>query len=975
MPQVGIYGKLTIEQQSAINQMLAGLRSVTNQMSKTMSGVGQKVEQSLTKPLEKSHVAASKTYGYLKDVGRIVQGIFVSQVLYRGILQPIQSAVRELKDFMIQMEQTELAFKYLVGGSEAASAFVDAMEDFAAVTPFVMEDTTRLARYLLGVGFAAEDVIPMLTKVTDAMAILGTDPERLTNLVQALGKIKALGRATAREILSISRAGIPVFQILQEELGLTPEQIRNIGRMDIAGQTVIDAILNGIQRRFAGGAEDLSRTVGGLLSTIQDDLSLMAKDLFQGLYDNVQKYLGGVVDRLERLRQAMREGGVGALFRALFSPAMVESIKRFFGYMVGLGQAIRALVSSMMPLITEYRQLFFIVADALLPVITLFIKALATLIGLITQSTMGAKILVGALMGLAIAFRILHIAVNPVSGILSAIIGILAVVGLTSDWSTKKLGAFGTAVNKAMGIYSSQFLNVVGRAKKVGEEGAEGIGAVQTEFEDLENAIDSTNEKFKKFIAAFDEVYAIPEKEGPLSLEVNMGDLGDLGAILDMEELPEAPRMGKEAILSSLGNIIKGIYTEMGRMLWGLYSDIYKIITEQFIKLQTIIWKALGGFIGWLVKSIMGLGNALWTTISGLGSILIDAWVRLWTDVIIPAWQGFWEWLINTVIVGFLGQLGETISGLWDVITGETDFATWWEETKQGWIDWWNGVAGGFAEWVNSVSESIGIWYETTFQNLSSWWDRTKKSFATWWFETKMGFSTWWYETSHSISEWYTETIGKLTDWKNEAISQVGEFGRKWTIELGLWLRNSYPKVAEWILNTYESIGQWSKDTVGLVGDWGVDFLGAIGNVFGQIPGALLNIWDILMKIAKNMIDGVKSIFKSFIPEISWSGISFPETPLPTMKPIQPPKLASGGIVGRDQLIRVGEGNTPEMIQPLNEQTLRPFAQMIGGFISNIGTKESDSDYVLVKASKQDLTQLYRSLYVIKRKEEIRGLT
>jgi len=35
----------------------------------------------------------------------------------------------------------------------------------------------------------------------------------------------------------------------------------------------------------------------------------------------------------------------------------------------------------------------------------------------------------------------------------------------------------------------------------------------------------------------------------------------------------------------------------------------------------------------------------------------------------------------------------------------------------------------------------------------------------------------------------------------------------------------------------------------------------------------------------------------------------------------------------------------------------------------------TDSDYVMVRALKQDLTNLYRSLFTIKRKETIRGLS
>jgi len=83
--------------------------------------------------------------------------------------------------------------------------------------------------------------------------------------------------------------------------------------------------------------------------------------------------------------------------------------------------------------------------------------------------------------------------------------------------------------------------------------------------------------------------------------------------------------------------------------------------------------------------------------------------------------------------------------------------------------------------------------------------------------------------------------------------------------------------------------------------------------------------------------------------------------------------MATGGIVNRDQVVRVGE--VPEVIQPLTERAVKPLANMLAEAMNINNRAAGDSDYVMVKVSKQDLTNLYRNLFVIKRKETIRGLS
>ncbi|MDD5098612.1 MAG: hypothetical protein PHD31_02785, partial [Candidatus Pacebacteria bacterium] len=349
-----------------------------------------------------------------------------------------------------------------------------------------------------------------------------------------------------------------------------------------------------------------------------------------------------------------------------------------------------------------------------------------------------------------------------------------------------------------------------------------------------------------------------------------------------------------------------------------------------------------------------------------------------------------------------------------------TDIGTIWEGSLSDLGDIWtpalDEIGSVWTDWFNTSGKPIWEGYGTDIGDIwGTALDGIVSDFTTW--KEEEGLKIW-SDYGLDINEIWGESLGEISTIISGAKEDIGD---EFSELLGLLVeeteiqtksiedsataittavQNTEEPIATSMANNKTAIVTSMEDAVEPVKDAGEDAAKGynyewntiidteLKTTFEKIQNILLaqkdGIVNAAREIAKAAVKAMELIFNNFNPSITVDvNYNIPKLNLPSgyttpseqYKPPQPPKLAAGGIVGRDQLIRVGEGNTPEMIQPLNEQTLRPFAQMIGGFISNIGTKESDSDYVLVKASKQDLTQLYRSLYVIKKKEEIRGLT
>ncbi len=193
-------------------------------------------------------------------------GVGAAGAVTAGIAKPLSLAG--------DMEQSKIAFETMLGSAEKANAFLRDMQKFAATTPFEFPELQENAKLMLAFGFNTQKVMPMLKTVGDTAAGLGAGSEGINRMVRALGQMQAKGRAQTEELMQLQELGVPVNEILQQELGMTAEQIANIGKEGVASSKVIDAVLRGMDKRFGGLMDKQSRSLKGLWSTIKDTFNM-----------------------------------------------------------------------------------------------------------------------------------------------------------------------------------------------------------------------------------------------------------------------------------------------------------------------------------------------------------------------------------------------------------------------------------------------------------------------------------------------------------------------------------------------------------------------------------------------------------------------------------------------------------------------------------------------------------------------------
>ena len=138
------FADLTARLNLNIQNFASNLQSASGMMNKFASNMSGTINDGMTEPAKKAGFA-------FKDVGRIVQGILISQAFYTG-LRSIKEATSATWDFASSLEYAQIAYSNLFGDTKLATEFINVLKDFAAVTPFGFTEAEKAAKRLLAYG-------------------------------------------------------------------------------------------------------------------------------------------------------------------------------------------------------------------------------------------------------------------------------------------------------------------------------------------------------------------------------------------------------------------------------------------------------------------------------------------------------------------------------------------------------------------------------------------------------------------------------------------------------------------------------------------------------------------------------------------------------------------------------------------------------------------------------------------------------
>lgn len=195
-----------------------------------------------------------------------------------------------------EAETTATSFEVLLGSAGQAQAMLNELNDFAASTPFQFEEINSSAKQLIAFGEQAGNVTGVLTSLGDVSAGLNIP---LGELTEIYGKARTQGRLFMEDINQLAGRGIPIHQELAKQFGVTGEEVRELvssGQVNFGHLQQAMQDLTGEGGQFAGLMEKQSQTLAGQWSTMQDNISIVLRDIGTAMSEtfDFKEIIGGV---------------------------------------------------------------------------------------------------------------------------------------------------------------------------------------------------------------------------------------------------------------------------------------------------------------------------------------------------------------------------------------------------------------------------------------------------------------------------------------------------------------------------------------------------------------------------------------------------------------------------------------------------------------------------------------------------------
>jgi tape measure domain-containing protein len=190
-----------------------------------------------------------------------------------------------------RLESAGIAFETMLGSAEKAQAFLSDMQDFAAKTPFEFPELVDASKRMLAFGFSAESIRPTLTAVGNAAAAMGSGAEGINRITTALGQMQAKGKLQAEEMLQLTEAGIPAWDMLAKKLGTDVAGAMDaVTKRTVDAQTFMEAFMEGTAARFGDMMSAQSHTFAGAMSTVRDTIGQLVGGAFQPFFVQISSF-------------------------------------------------------------------------------------------------------------------------------------------------------------------------------------------------------------------------------------------------------------------------------------------------------------------------------------------------------------------------------------------------------------------------------------------------------------------------------------------------------------------------------------------------------------------------------------------------------------------------------------------------------------------------------------------------------------
>ncbi len=732
-------------------------------------------------------------------------------------------AAQSLIEPNAELEQTTIAFTQMLGSGEKARAFLNDLQTFANSSPFEFNDLTAASKHLLAFGFAAKDVIPIMTSVGDATSALGAGQDGIDRVTTALGQMRAAGKLNAQDMMQLTSVGIPAWQILADQMHLTVAQVQQLSQAGkISSEEVIPKLIAGMEKAYGGQMASQAKTFNGIVSNLQDVWSTLTRTLTKPIFDVAKQGLQQVAQVMEspafanfvRMLGEKIAGAVTSLASFINTnlkpPALwlIDFFQKFntqilndepIGLLIGslrnlaaaIGGAVMPPLQTLGNFLNENLQPHALsTQDAINGiegaisntgvVLDDFSAGIRNLTSFFQSNSIQAQIVKDLMLGIGVAIAAVQIG-EFVAGIPALVAGFLTWAG--AAWTA----AAGTiaATWPILAIIAVIALLV-----------AAIVLAVQ-HWSDITGFLSGVWSAFCNWF---------------------MGLLGGIGAWFT------GLWNGIASWFTNWWNLQVAAFQAIGNLLGGIWQSIWTWIYDTIISKLLAIWNGIVSFFAPVVAYFGAVFQTIWNIISAIigkvASWLYSKWMEIYTSAqivwaYIHAYISLALALIESTIMGIVTPIVKWLSDRWNEVSAAVQLA-------------WSFITGLISGAWDTISQTVNEKLVQLGLFLIGKWEEIKGNVSGAWSAISGTVSDWWARISSTVSSKFAQIKDNILKPFTAARDAVGGVIKGMVNNIIHWLNNGIAG-AEGFVNRFGDAINWIAQQLGTKG--------TIPHVsFGRIP-------------------------------------------------------------------------------------------------------------------------------------------
>lgn len=277
---------------------------------------------------------------------------------FEKVAQMVGNIVKQGVQYNAQIEQYQTALTTLTGSADEANRIIKNIKEDAAKTPFDVKGLTQANQLLISAGVGADTAREDVIALGNAIAATGGGNEELSRMAVNLQQIKNVGKASALDIKQFAYAGIDVYGLLADSMGITRQEAMEL---DVTYEQLTEALRYASQEggKYFGAMENQSRTLNGQISTLKDNFMNFAGEaaqpLFNFLKDTALPTINGMISGTISLNDGIQSLITSAM---QFIESLINGIIENLPQIIETGLTImKTLITSILSMLPEILQM------------------------------------------------------------------------------------------------------------------------------------------------------------------------------------------------------------------------------------------------------------------------------------------------------------------------------------------------------------------------------------------------------------------------------------------------------------------------------------------------------------------------------------------------------------------------------------------------------------------------------------------